>query len=438
MTMDYIDGIPISKMIADPDVSTDRWIGIFRQVLDALAHAHERGIVHRDIKPGNILFRVDDMGEPIATVVDFGLAKATDSQEQLAESAALTRTGDLFGTPLYMSPEQCTGNRIDSRCDIYSLGCVMYHCLTGTPPFQGQSNFELVYRQINSSPANFSADLKKRGIGADLESIVLKAMAKQQSSRYQYAQQMSIDLLNANARRHGAISELAARVRLITGRFKASERATIFRTTSLVVATINAVVTAGLLVALPPRMQQENKAMVKYASIVAVLNRFLADDQNAIIKPAYLEPLKKQLLELTAGDEVLAPMAIKHVRLVTKAKNATDSGLLAFRRQLVEEPFSVLNGSGMALLGARAQLWIHCSASNAKITAKATELFHQNQYSLQQKYDVYKVLPLYGAVSSIVLAWLIVVSFQTRIREGKRLQDQTIRHQIGQTSENSI
>lgn len=425
MTMDYIDGIPISKMIKDPDVSTDRWIGIFRQVLDALAHAHERGIVHRDIKPGNILFRVDEVGEPTATVVDFGLAKATDSQEQMTESAALTRTGDLFGTPLYMSPEQCTGNRIDSRCDIYSLGCVMYHCLTGTPPFQGQSNFELVYRQINSSPANFSADLRKRGISADIESIVLKAMAKQESSRYQYAQQMSIDLLNAQARKHGVVSQLAASMRLVTGRFKASERAAIFRTTALMIAILNAMVTATLLFALPSRMKEENESMIKYASVVSVLNKFLAENQNIISNPEYLEPLKADLLKLTHEDDELKPMGEEHVELVNIAVNDTEKGFQKIRRQLIQEPFSILNGSGKIILAKTAQSWIHCSASNARMTAKATELFHRNQFDLQQKYNLYRFLPVYGVISSFALAWLIVLSFKTRSREGKRLQAQS-------------
>lgn len=421
MTMDYIDGVPISKLI-DSNTSADTWVSIFRQVLDAIAHAHERGIIHRDIKPGNILYRLDETGAPVITVVDFGLAKAIDSQEEVTDTQALTRTGDLFGTPLYMSPEQCTGAQIDSRCDIYSLGCVMYHCLTGAPPFQGQSNFELVYRQINCSPSNFLPELRQRGVGADLEAIVLKAMAKRQSSRYQFAQQMAVDLLNTRERKHSVVSELLSKLRVMNGRLKASQRAAILRHTTTIVATINALITAAFLFYLPPQMEKENLLVNRYINVMVIMQDFIHSDMfkdQDLIKEGLIH-----LLKTTREDKELRPLAVKHVKLVQAASNATKTSLLQTQRQLEENAAFSLLSNGMRVLADTVHFWMDSSASNARLTAKASDLLNRNYDSLRWKYMLYSVLPTYGALSCLVLAWLIGQNLLARSQEQRRLQDQ--------------
>ncbi len=132
--MDLIQGENLSeysKRIGT--LSIDEILQIFIPVCFALGYAHSEGIVHRDIKPGNIMLDKSGGGsEPyVPKVVDFGIAKLTDDEG--GNSVNLTRTGEVFGTPLYMSPEQCLGTKIDHRTDIYSIGCVMYEVLTGAP-----------------------------------------------------------------------------------------------------------------------------------------------------------------------------------------------------------------------------------------------------------------------------------------------------------------
>lgn len=135
LVMDCLEGKPLSNVLENEPISSERAINIISQVCNALEHAHTKGIVHRDIKPANIILSKDASGGEIAQLVDFGIAKLINPEE----GNDLTQTGEVFGTPLYMSPEQCLGRNVDKRSDIYSLGCVMYECLAGKPPFQGAS-----------------------------------------------------------------------------------------------------------------------------------------------------------------------------------------------------------------------------------------------------------------------------------------------------------
>ena len=153
------------------------------QAATALEHAHAMGIVHRDIKPGNLL--LDTRGN--LWVTDFGLA-------QFHTDAELTRTGDLLGTLRYMSPEQASGGRVllDHRTDIYSLGATMYEVLALEPIFDGSDRNVLLRRIVEDDPrAPRSLD---KGIPAELETIVLKAIAKIPAERYASAQQFADDL----------------------------------------------------------------------------------------------------------------------------------------------------------------------------------------------------------------------------------------------------
>src|SRR5207248_1691626 len=117
---------------------------IARQVADALGHAHRNGIVHRDVKPDNIL--LDETGHVLVT--DFGIAKAA----QEASASQLTTEGMVVGTPHYMSPEQATGEQVDNRSDIYALGVVLYQMLAGTPPFEGESAQSVLMKQATVDP----------------------------------------------------------------------------------------------------------------------------------------------------------------------------------------------------------------------------------------------------------------------------------------------
>lgn len=177
MVMDFLEGVPLQDLIDDDGLSRELTLRLLIDVCDALAHAHWRNIVHRDIKPSNIMV-LNDKVNARAVLVDFGIAKIFSQPGQV--SMKLTQTGEVFGSPLYMSPEQCMGQKLDSRSDIYSMGCVLYECATGQPPFSGSSFMKVVLKHVNDDPEPFAVD----AYDTVIESIVLKAMAKDVDSRF--------------------------------------------------------------------------------------------------------------------------------------------------------------------------------------------------------------------------------------------------------------
>lgn len=208
--MDLIEGENLSeysKRIGT--LPLEEVLRIFIPVCFALGYAHSEGIVHRDLKPGNIMLdRSAGGAEPYTPkVVDFGIAKLTDDEN--GNSVNLTRTGEIFGTPLYMSPEQCLGTKIDHRTDIYSLGCVMYEALTGAPPFHGDSALSLMMKHQSED----AQTLKEASLGREfpevLESIVRKAMAKDPDQRYQSLLDVAQDLAVLQQDQTGSTTSLS-------------------------------------------------------------------------------------------------------------------------------------------------------------------------------------------------------------------------------------
>src|SRR5690606_1408095 len=147
LAMEYAEGERLSTLIArEGPFPAERAIAIARQVTDALVTAHELGIVHRDLKPDNIIISRARDGSDLVKVVDFSIAKATHGVD-----TQLTRTGFVIGTPRYMSPEQVSGDPVDGRSDIYSLGCIVYEMLVGQPAFDGPTA-ELIQRRLTEPP----------------------------------------------------------------------------------------------------------------------------------------------------------------------------------------------------------------------------------------------------------------------------------------------
>jgi|GEM_PF-532760 len=190
--MDYLIGVSLNQVLKlEGALKPERFQDIFVQVAAAIAHAHKHGAIHRDIKPGNIM--LVEMGDTrdYVKIVDFGIAK-------LAEDAAkLTRMGEVWGSPIYMSPEQGMGTTIDARTDIYSLGVVMYESLTGEVPFLGRNYVETMTMQISEPPAPFSDVCPELKIPAALEMIVFRALQKSPDERYQSMNEMKSDLERA-------------------------------------------------------------------------------------------------------------------------------------------------------------------------------------------------------------------------------------------------
>ena len=160
---------------------------IARQTADALGHAHQLGVVHRDVKPDNIL--LDAAGHVLVT--DFGIAKAA----QEAAVSQLTTEGMVVGTPHYMSPEQATGERVDARSDVYSLGIVLYQMLSGAPPFDGDSAQAILMKQATATPVPIRR--VRRDVPGPLAVVVDRTLAKDPAERYQTAEELSRALVEA-------------------------------------------------------------------------------------------------------------------------------------------------------------------------------------------------------------------------------------------------
>jgi serine/threonine-protein kinase len=184
LVMAFLEGTSLAEQIAGgANLELKRSVHIFKQVSLGLAHAHENGVVHRDLKPSNIMLVQLDNDPDFVKIVDFGIAKLLTPTE--GETDNLTRTGEVFGSPPYMSPEQCRALKVDARSDIYALGCVMYRTVSGKQPITGHDLIEYLYKHVNETPAAFNIVCPELNIPADLEAIIFKAMAKQPDDRYQ-------------------------------------------------------------------------------------------------------------------------------------------------------------------------------------------------------------------------------------------------------------
>ncbi len=191
LVMDLVEGPTLAQHLKIvTTLSLESALQIFTPICFALAYAHEEGVIHRDLKPSNIVLSSSgDKRLPfLPKLVDFGIAKL-DSEE-----GGLTKTGEVFGTPLYMSPEQCLGSKVDNRSDIYSLGCVLYEALTGAPPFRGQSVLETMMQHRVETQLPLKQAALGRDFPAALEKILQKMLAKEPSQRYQNCLEVAQDL----------------------------------------------------------------------------------------------------------------------------------------------------------------------------------------------------------------------------------------------------
>jgi beta-lactam-binding protein with PASTA domain/tRNA A-37 threonylcarbamoyl transferase component Bud32 len=187
IVMEYVDGRTLRDLLRDDRrLLPERALEITDGVLRALDYSHRNGIVHRDIKPGNVMLTRDGK----IKVMDFGIARAVSDAQ-----ATMTQTAQVIGTAQYLSPEQARGERVDARSDLYSTGCLLYELLTGRPPFLGDSPVAIAYQHVRENPVPPSRVDPEVPQWAD--AIVLRAMAKDPRDRYQSAAEMRQDIQRA-------------------------------------------------------------------------------------------------------------------------------------------------------------------------------------------------------------------------------------------------
>jgi eukaryotic-like serine/threonine-protein kinase len=183
LVMEYLQGDSLSEIIREQGpLNPVRALRIFSQVMDGLKFAHDRGVVHRDIKPSNILLINNKGSEDHVKVLDFGLAKLMPWSGK--ESQHLTKTGEVFGSPIYMSPEQCMGKQLEPSSDIYSLGITLYEALTGKPPFRGQNVVQTASKHLSDPPPPFENVCPELNLPLNLQAVVFTALEKDKVHRY--------------------------------------------------------------------------------------------------------------------------------------------------------------------------------------------------------------------------------------------------------------
>ena len=189
LAMEFLEGNDLADELQRSRVLTaPRALPIAMQICRALAAAHAKGVVHRDMKPENVFLQRTGDGEEIVKIVDFGIAQLKPSNEEAAAASThrrLTRTGMIFGTPEYMAPEQASGKHADLRCDIYAVGIILFELFTGAVPFTGETFLGVLTKHLNEMPPSMRAVYPDLQLSDELEGVVLRALAKDPAQRYQ-------------------------------------------------------------------------------------------------------------------------------------------------------------------------------------------------------------------------------------------------------------
>jgi beta-lactam-binding protein with PASTA domain/predicted Ser/Thr protein kinase len=187
IVMEYVNGRTLKEVLAQEQrIPTRRALEMIADICAALEFSHRHGIIHRDIKPGNVMVTQNNQ----VKVMDFGIARALASG-----ATTMTQTSAVIGTAQYLSPEQARGESVDARSDVYAAGCVLFELLVGHPPFVGDSPVSVAYQHVREDPKAPSQIVRE--VPPDVDAIVLKALAKNPINRYQSAQEMRADALRA-------------------------------------------------------------------------------------------------------------------------------------------------------------------------------------------------------------------------------------------------
>ncbi len=208
LVMEFVSGQSLYEIMKrERYLIPERAVSIFAQVCDGLSHAHQRGVIHRDLKPANILVIHNEGGPEKIKIVDLGVAKMVQGGED-DQAEAITMTGEVCGSPIYLSPEQCMYQELDARTDIYSLGVCLYECLTGVPPLRGATVYDTIYMHVHEMPRPFGQVGANPDIPKRLEEVVFRCLQKQPKDRFETMAQLKHELQAALKTQSEAINVL--------------------------------------------------------------------------------------------------------------------------------------------------------------------------------------------------------------------------------------
>lgn len=319
IVMQCVDGESLKQAIsAGKKFSPVEVVDLMTCLCDALELAHQNKIVHRDIKPGNIL--LDKQGRPY--LVDFGVARM--------EMSTMTQSGTIVGTPSYMSPEQIQGVRVDARADIFSLGVIIYEMLTGKRPFEGDHITTIVYKIMNEEPTNIRE--MKRDLPEGFEQVIKKALEKDANKRYQSCKELAADLKNIGASSDRTISSGLQRSEVLGLQKKGKQRRALVYGASLVILLLAGAVGAYYLV---PDLK-ENLALFKTQKEIAVDVTPLPARQLEDVLDVFDENLMK-LKELIDKEDYRAAVNLAEQILVDDADNAKVKSYLELSKTKTKE-----------------------------------------------------------------------------------------------------
>jgi len=196
LVMEYVSGRSLSDIIREQGrIPLEQTVSLLLQIARALHTVHEEGVIHRDLKPGNILITTKPSGVQVAKIADFGLAKVVEDRRS---GEFMTRAGTILGTPEYMSPEQIKGGEVDRRADVYSLGCMAYEMLTGAPPFVGEEEMSTLYRHLHEMPPPLRKACPEANIPRPFQPLMDQTLAKEVDDRFETAFDFYVALLEAS------------------------------------------------------------------------------------------------------------------------------------------------------------------------------------------------------------------------------------------------
>lgn len=307
IVMDFIDGRSLSEVLkSELMIEQSRAAEIIRQISNALSHAHAKGVIHRDIKPGNVMLEIVD-GVETVRLVDFGLAKIF--QSDAAEGVNLTQTGDVLGTPTYMSPEQGYGYKLDARSDIYSLGCLFYELITGTPPFMNESALAVLMQHVHEPPKSMRVQVPE--VSKELDDLVLCCLAKAPADRFQSAADLCEHL--EKIQKGLPVPRRRAKKRLTPKKFFAITAA------AVLIGLVAAVLSLSPISLTPPpswvvttNQAVAQKGLGNFDSARAMLNAALGDAKDHNAPDPDIENIYKELGHLCVATDDF-PNAIKYL-----------------------------------------------------------------------------------------------------------------------------